>query len=127
VHLPVRERWLDGERAVIEGYERISGLARRGKRAIIEGDWEALAELINENHRIQDSISPSGDRNVAMINAALANGALAAKLAGAGGGGTVIVLTRNPEKQMGALTEAGAASFLRVKPSPGVTVTSDDD
>ncbi len=122
VHLPVRERWLDGERAVIEGYERIAALARRAKRALVEGDWDELAGYINENHRIQDSISPSGERNKRMMAAALANGALAAKLAGAGGGGTIIVLTLDPEKQMEALKEAGAANFLYVKPSDGVRI-----
>jgi len=122
VHLPVRERWLEGERQVVEGYERIAALARRGKRALIEGDWQTLADLINENHRIQDAISPSGERNNRMIEAALANGALAAKLAGAGGGGTIIILTLDPEKQKAALRDAGAASFLTLKPSPGVRV-----
>jgi len=127
VHLPVRERWLDGERDVVDGYERIADLCRRGKRALIERDWETLADLMNENHRIQDRISPSGERNVAMIEAALSNGAPAAKLAGAGGGGTIIVLTHDPEKQIPALEEAGAARFLSLKPSPGVEVTVEED
>jgi len=122
VHLPVRERWLEGERLVVEGYDRIAGLCRRGKRALIEGDWETLANLMNENHRIQHEISHVGDRNLTMINAAMDTGALAAKLAGAGGGGTIIVLTSDPEKQKPALKEAGAAEFLTVKPSPGVEV-----
>lgn len=127
VHLPVRERWLDGEKFVIDGYRRISALARRAKRSLLEGDWEEMAGYINENHRIQDSISPSGERNNEMIEAALANGALAAKLAGAGGGGTIIVLTLDPDKQRDALKEAGAASFLEVKPSPGVEVTVEEE
>ncbi|MCD6404347.1 MAG: hypothetical protein J7M19_00810 [Planctomycetes bacterium] len=123
VHLPVRERWLDGEKQVIEGYERISALARRAKRALVEGDWETLADYMNENNRIQDHISPSGERNNTMIEAALENGALAAKLAGAGGGGTIIVLSLDPEKQKPALKQAGAVNFLALEPSPGVEVT----
>ena len=84
VHLPIRERWLEGEKLVVDGYARISDICRRGKRALVERDWEALADLMNENHRIQHEISHVGDRNLNMINAALDNGALAAKLAGAG-------------------------------------------
>jgi len=122
VHLPIRERWLEGEKLVVEGYERIALLARQGKRALIERDWETLANLMSENHRIQHEISHVGDRNLDMMNAALENGALAAKLAGAGGGGTIIVLTHDPEKQMPALTAAGAARFLKLAPSDGVRI-----
>jgi galactokinase/mevalonate kinase-like predicted kinase len=122
VHLPIRERWLDGEKLVVEGYERISALARRGKRALIERDWQTLADLMSENHRIQHEISHVGERNLSMMSAALENGALAAKLAGAGGGGTIIVLTHDPDRQIPALKEAGAARFLTLSPSPGVTV-----
>ncbi len=122
VHLPIRERWLEGEKIVVEGYERISAIARRGKRALIERDWETLADLMNENHRIQHEISHVGERNLRMMNAAIENGALAAKLAGAGGGGTIIILTHDPERQKPALTEAGAARFLTLSPSDGVRI-----
>jgi len=122
VHLPIRERWLEGERIVVEGYERIAALCRRGKRALVEGDWETLAQYMNENHRIQHAISHVGERNLNMITAALENGALAAKLAGAGGGGTIIVLTHDPDKQFPGLKEAGAARFLTLRPSEGVRI-----
>jgi len=122
VHLPIRERWLEGERLVVEGYENIAGICRRAKRALVEEDWPALARFMNENHRIQHGISHVGDRNLAMINAALENGALAAKLAGAGGGGTIILLTHDPENQMPALKAAGAARFLTLRPSQGVRI-----
>ncbi len=39
---------------------------------------------MNQNHQIQDSLSFSGDQNTELIEAAVAGGALAAKLAGAG-------------------------------------------
>lgn len=122
VHLPIRERWLEGERLVVEGYERISALCRRGKRALVERDWQTLAQYMNENHRIQHEISHVGQRNVDMMEAAMAKGALAAKMAGAGGGGTIIVLTHNPEKQLPALKAAGAARFLTPRPSEGVRI-----
>ncbi len=127
VHLPVRERWLEGEQQVVEGYRHIAGLARRAKRALVEADWETLAEHMNENQRIQDSISPSGERNDRMIKTALENGALAAKLAGAGGGGTIIVLTHDGQRQKDLLRQAGAASFLTLKPSRGVEVTVEEE
>ena len=120
---PIRQRWLEGDKLVIDGYNHIGELARRGKRALIEKDWPSLAELMNENHEIQKSLGASGVHNDRLIDAAMRNGALAAKLAGAGGGGTIIVLTDNPEKIIRACKRAGASRILFPKPSPGVTVT----
>ena len=93
-HRPIRERWLEGEKEVIEAYEEITELALKGKRALLDGNWGELGRLMkNENHRIQDNLNYAGNENNRLIKAALAGGALGAKLAGAGGGGTIIALT----------------------------------
>lgn len=130
-HKPIRDRWLEGEAAVVRGYEEIAQLACEGKRALIEGDWDTLAYLMNENHRMQDSISPSGEANNYLIRMALANGASAAKLAGAGGGGTIIALTLDPERTIRGLRDAGAEEFVQLNPwNHGVTaqtIVVDDD
>ena len=115
-HKPIRDRWLEGDKVVINGYKEIAQLAREGKKALIEGDFETLAYLMNENHRIQDSICPSGDMNNYLINVALKNGALGAKLAGAGGGGTIIALSLEPERTIRALKEAGAHDIIDLDP-----------
>lgn len=119
---PIRERWEQGDRLVREGYRRIAELARLGKRPIIEGDWETVARYMNENHRIQQSLGASGEINDRMIAAALDAGALAAKLAGAGGGGTILALTFEPERVTKALEAAGASRILRPAPVPGVRI-----
>ena len=36
VHRPIRERWLEGEREVVRAYDAIAGLAREGKKALLE-------------------------------------------------------------------------------------------
>ena len=113
-HKPIRERWLEGEKEVVKGYEEITELAIRGKRALLEGNWEELGVLMNENHKIQDSLSYSGDKNNELIKTALDSGALGAKLAGAGGGGTIIALTLNPEKTKSALKQQGADMFINI-------------
>jgi mevalonate kinase len=78
---------------------------------------------MNKNHEIQDSICDSGEKNNYMIKIARENGALGAKLAGAGGGGTIIALTLEPERTKKALKEAGAEQFVELDPfSEGVTV-----
>jgi galactokinase/mevalonate kinase-like predicted kinase len=122
VHKPIRERWLEGDREVTRCYDRIAHLARLGKRAMLGNDWETLGELMVENHSIQKDLGGSGPENDALIEAALQGGALGAKLSGAGGGGTIIALTQDPEPVIRAVQEAGASRILTPSPSAGVTV-----
>lgn len=128
VHKPLRERWLEGEAAVVEGYRRITEIARSGKKALIMEDWPLLGRMMNENHAIQRDLGGSGESNERLIAAALAVGALGAKLAGAGDGGTIIALwpwhDAAPLEQ--ALREAGASAIYRPEVVPGVTVEMDD-
>ncbi len=122
VHKPLRERWLDGEPAVVEGYRRIAVLGRQGKRALLLGDWETLGRLMNENHAIQRDLGGSGPENERLIQAALGAGALGAKLAGAGHGGTIIALHPQPQNLEEPLLAAGANRIIYPAPVPGVTV-----
>jgi len=124
VHKPIRERWVEGEAAVVDSYRRITELARVGKKAIILGDWTMLGHLMNENHSIQRALGGSGESNERLIAAALDAGALGSKLAGAGDGGTVIALWPWPDttRLEQALREAGASAIYRPQVAPGVTV-----
>jgi len=122
VHRSPRERWLEGDREVVEGYEEIGRLARLGKRALLERDWPRLGALMNENHRIVAALGGSGPANEQLIEAARAAGAYGAKLAGAGGGGTILALTDDPERVRAALLEAGADRIYTPKPRVGVRV-----
>lgn len=122
VHKSLRERWIDGEQKVIEGYRRIAELGRLGKKALITHDWQTLGELMNENHAIQRDLGGSSECNEHLIEAALAHGALGAKLAGAGHGGTIIVLTEEPETITQALLDIGADRILVPSPTHGLVV-----
>jgi len=62
VHRPLRERWLDGEAEVVEGYRRITEIAQLGKKALVLGDWPTLGRLMNENHAIQRDLGGSVSR-----------------------------------------------------------------
>ena len=122
VHTPIRERWLRGDKEVIDGYKRITELAVKGKRALLDGDLEILGELMNENHEIQASLGGSGKENDHLIRAARDAGAYGAKLAGAGKGGTIIVLTDNKQKMAQSLKAAGAEEIYYPEPVPGIKI-----
>lgn len=128
VHKSLRDRWLEGEEAVVTGYARIQRIAQLGKRALLDADWDRLAALMNENHAIQRDLGGSGESNERLIQAALAAGALAAKLAGAGGGGTIIALTHDPGQIGRALLDAGADTLVPLDPdAKGITIESTED
>ncbi len=123
VHKSPRERWLAGETLVRDSYVRIAQLARLGKRALVEQRWQDLGALMNENHALVAALGGSGPANEHLINTARAAGAYGAKLAGAGGGGTILALTHDPQTVGAALTAAGAERLLVPKPQAGLTVT----
>ncbi|HTQ11861.1 MAG TPA: hypothetical protein VMI31_17495 [Fimbriimonadaceae bacterium] len=120
VHGPMGERWLRGERAVIDGMERIGDLGRSGAQAIAAADWAGLAGMMKENHEIIASLGGSGDEIDRLIAACEDSGALAAKLAGAGLGGTVIALTHEPQDLERRLRGAGYTRFMPLALSPGL-------
>jgi galactokinase/mevalonate kinase-like predicted kinase len=122
VHRPIRARWLAGEPDVRHAMERSAELGRLGKRALLLGAWDELGRLMSENHRLVRAIGGSGASNERLIEAALAAGALGAKLAGAGDGGTVVALWTAPDAGPleAALRRAGAAALYRPSPQPGV-------
>jgi len=129
IHKPLRERWLEGEAIVVEGYRRITELARTGKKALLTGDWALLGRLMNENHAIQRDLGGSGEVNERLIQAALRAGALGAKLAGAGDGGTIIALSLSEDSAPfeSALREAGASATYCLDVQPGAIVEADDE
>jgi galactokinase/mevalonate kinase-like predicted kinase len=126
VHRPLRERWLEGEQLVVNSYKRISEIARAGKKALLMSDWATLGRLMNENHAIQRDLGGSGESNERLIAAALDAGALGAKLAGAGDGGTIIALWPRADASPleAALLAAGASALYRPQVNPGVMFES---
>ena len=124
VHRPLRERWLEGETLVVESYRRIVEIARMGKKALLTSDWPQLGSLMNENHAIQRNLGGSGESNEKLIASALEAGALGAKLAGAGNGGTIIALWPWPDTTLleEALDSAGASAIYHLQVSSGATI-----
>ena len=84
-----RERAVEHFDAV---FDEMDALSRDGARHLEAADWIALGGLMNICHGLLNAIGVSTPGLESMVSIARINGALGAKLTGAGGGGSVIAL-----------------------------------
>jgi galactokinase/mevalonate kinase-like predicted kinase len=91
-------RYLARETATIQVLHSIKTLAVEMSYAVIEGDWKHLGELLNRHWQLNQILDPNTTN--APINALLDRAQpyiYGAKLAGAGGGGFLMLMARDPE------------------------------
>ena len=124
VHGPMRDRWLKGNSEVVKGMERVAELGRVGASALEKADWSMLGKAMDENHEIVASLGGSGEQIDALIRDCKKAGAIGAKLAGAGLGGTVIALAEDSEYLESRLTKMGQSRFLRPRIEQGLHIDS---
>jgi mevalonate kinase len=77
---------------------RAENICRDAFTAITKGDERKLGKLMRENHTLLQQIGVSHDKIDYLVNVCVENGALGAKLTGAGGGGIMIALVPKEEK-----------------------------
>ncbi len=110
----VRRQWQEHPakfEALFDGCGRIAQAARA---AIETGDVAALGPLMQENHALLQEMTVSSPELDRLVTAAIAAGALGAKLSGAGRGGNMIALVTPATATAvhNALLTAGAKSVL---------------
>jgi galactokinase/mevalonate kinase-like predicted kinase len=113
VHGPIADRRRRGEPEVVNAINRISRLGALGSGALVAQDWRALADAMTENHTLVASLGGSGEAIDRVIERCISNGAMAAKLAGAGLGGTVIALAEDVDALEQGLRAEGYSRFAR--------------
>ncbi len=124
VHTPLRERWLAGETEVVEAYKAIAGLARDGKKAMLEDRLDKLGKLMNENQALTQSLGGSNPEDDRFIELARQAGASGAKLAGSSG--AIVVLHESPGDLAKVMTDAGAVGMLEPAPGPGLRIEQEE-
>lgn len=87
---------IDGDKKVVRNFEQISQIAQAMHPALAAQHWDEVARLLREEWKLRKSnykgISTPGIET--LIRAAMKRGGVAAKVCGAGGGGCVIIMTR---------------------------------
>jgi D-glycero-alpha-D-manno-heptose-7-phosphate kinase len=87
----ITKRHIDGDREIFEIFEGIRDTSLKLRKALLNGDWNAAGEILKAAHPQRKRLSPhiTTPHMDALIETALANGAIAAKVCGAGGGGCI--------------------------------------
>jgi mevalonate kinase len=97
-----------------EIFSEYQTLAEAAREALLQGDIIAIGNLMNQNHGLLQQITVSGEVNDELVETALRNGAVGAKLTGTGRGGLVISLAANEdiqEKIVNAVEEKGYSAW----------------
>jgi len=92
IHRKVREAFLEGNPDTVNAIERLKSVAEEMKTALLGGDLESFADLMNENWECQKALHPSvtNDEIEKLFDVAYESGDLGGKAGGAGGGGCLI-------------------------------------
>ncbi len=94
--------------------EQARSICGRARSAIEAGDIRQMGALMNENQVLLSKIGVSHDVADRLIEIAIKNGALGAKVTGAGGGGAIIALALDKDSRSaiaGRIKEAGYNAF----------------
>jgi D-glycero-alpha-D-manno-heptose-7-phosphate kinase len=85
---------INGDRKVFRNFENIAQIAQAMHQALGEADWNQVVRLLREEWKLRKTNAPriSTPLIEKLIKAARKNGAKAAKVCGAGGGGCVVFL-----------------------------------
>src|SRR5437660_1091163 len=107
----VFKRHIDRDADVLTIFERIRDAAVQIRAALLANDWNAVAETMRAAYPNRKRLAPmiTTPHMDYLVEEALANGAEAAKVCGAGGGGCIAFLCADGRKQdvERALTKAG--------------------
>lgn len=113
----VLERYRRNEDIMKHIYVAAEKIVRKAIKCFRNGDIDCIAELMNINHGLLASLGTSIYKIESIIHKALVSGALAAKITGAGMGGSVIVLA-NRSKLEDIIKSLSPISYRIIRASP---------
>ncbi len=85
------KRHIDGDREIFDIFEGIRDSVLDFRQALLNSDWTAVGEILHAAHPFRKRLAPNitTPKMDELIEIAYANGALGAKVCGAGGGGCI--------------------------------------
>jgi D-glycero-alpha-D-manno-heptose-7-phosphate kinase len=97
----ITKRHIDGDRELFEVFDGIRDTAVNLRTALLESDWNRVGDLLLAAHPQRKRLSPNitTPRMDELIDIAMANGAIAPKVCGAGGGGCIAFFCEEGRKE----------------------------
>jgi D-glycero-alpha-D-manno-heptose-7-phosphate kinase len=118
---------INGDKKIFRNFERIGEIARAMHHALSLADWKQVAKLLREEWKLRKTNAPriSTPTIEKLVAVAMRQGALAAKVCGAGGGGCVVFLTEpeNRDHVSAALRSYGGQVLPAKVAQDGLTVS----
>lgn len=118
---------INGDKKIFHNFERIGEIARAMHHALSMADWKQVAKLIREEWKLRKTNSPriSTPMIEKLVAVALRQGALAAKVCGAGGGGCVVFLAEpeNRDHVSAAIRSYGGQVLPAIVAREGLSVS----
>lgn len=112
----ITKRHIDGDKELFDIFEGVRDSSLAIREALLASDWEKVGELLHKAHPHRKRLSPNitTPQMDLLIEKAYANGAIAAKVCGAGGGGCIAFFCEENERANveKALAEEDGAEVL---------------
>jgi D-glycero-alpha-D-manno-heptose-7-phosphate kinase len=126
----IYKRHIDGDPELFELFDGIRDSARNMREALLADDWDRVAEVMKQAYPQRKRLAPTitTPQMDMLVEKALANGAEAAKVCGAGGGGCIAFLCksgRRADVESALAVEEGVEVLDWKIASEGLTVKSD--
>jgi len=118
---------INGDKKIFHNFERIGEIARAMHHALSMADWKQVARLLREEWKLRKTNAPRITTPMIekLVAVAMRQGALAAKVCGAGGGGCVVFLTEpeNRDHISAAIRSYGGHVLPALVARDGLTVS----
>ena len=98
-------------------FNEMDEMSLAGAEALRDGDFDTLGSLMNVCHGLLNAIEVSTPELEKMIQIARQEGAVGAKLTGAGGGGSIVALCPDREEEVAAGLRNAGFQVIRMNPS----------
>jgi len=124
----IYKRHIDGDPDLFELFDRIRDSARNLRDALVADDWDRVASVMKDAYPVRKRLAPTitTPQMDMLVEKALANGAEAAKVCGAGGGGCIAFLCksgRRADVEAALAAEEGVEVLNWKVATDGLTVT----
>ena len=127
----ITKRHIDGDKELFDIFEGIRDTSLAMRSALLASDWNSVGEILRDSHPHRKRLSPhiTTPQMDMLIDKALANGAIAPRVCGAGGGGCMAFFCeegRRSEVELALSSEPGAEVLDWKLQTSGLTISIDN-